>query len=128
MLSFFSFNKRREAVSENGIRNLNSNFKFVLRYKILSAFLLAILSLSLAIFIINCDSKISPVIIVPTGSPDLTTTEVETLIALEGKMTQSDIAKVLSRKMKSVSNTLWYLKRPKGQEWYANLRKEAGFA
>ncbi len=81
MFSFFSFNNRRDAVSENGIRRLCSNFKFIFRHRPLSVFLLAFLSLSLTIFIISCDSEISPVITVPTDTPDLTTAEVEILIA-----------------------------------------------
>ncbi len=77
----FSFNNRREAVNEDGNRRFGSNFKTILRQKTLTIFLISFLSLALTIFIVNCDSETSPVIFVPTGSPDLTTTEVETLIA-----------------------------------------------
>ncbi|MGH8015936.1 MAG: heme-binding protein, partial [Candidatus Zixiibacteriota bacterium] len=53
---------------------------FVRRHKSVSSLLLFLISGMLAISIVSCDSDVSDIIIGPVGTPDLTITDVETLI------------------------------------------------
>jgi len=80
-LFFFSFNNRREAVNEDSLQRIDSQFKAILCHKTLTVLLVSFLFLAPAILIINCDSETSPLIFVPTGSPDLDTTDVQLLMA-----------------------------------------------
>jgi len=73
-------NRRRAARIAVKVFKSKLSAGFFARHKSITALSLLLLALALTFIIISCDSEVSPVIFVPTGSPDLTIAEVETLI------------------------------------------------